>query len=123
MRARGSASRARPPAPLQLPPRPPGQPAVQISRCLWWASTGGNLGCCQPKSPDPCCFDPNVVIFPLPSADFTMSLMSIQPLYYLVQGRQSLYGLTFGRQALRELGARAGRPPAQSKLAGKARGS
>jgi MFS family permease len=28
--------------------------------------------------------------------DFTMSLMSIQPLFYLLEGPQSLYGLTFG---------------------------
>ncbi|KAI7837448.1 hypothetical protein COHA_008706 [Chlorella ohadii] len=28
--------------------------------------------------------------------DFTMSLMSIQPLFYLLSGPQSLYGLTFG---------------------------
>ncbi|GAB4814374.1 hypothetical protein N2152v2_001420 [Parachlorella kessleri] len=30
------------------------------------------------------------------AVDFSMSLMALQPLYYLVQGRQSLYGLTFG---------------------------
>lgn len=29
-------------------------------------------------------------------ADFTMSLMSIQPLYYVLDGPEHVYGLTFG---------------------------
>jgi hypothetical protein len=37
--------------------------------------------------------------FPLPSfppADFTMSLMSIQPLFYMMSGPEHLYGFVFG---------------------------
>ena len=33
---------------------------------------------------------------PFPPADFTMSLMSIQPLFYLMSGPEHLYGFVFG---------------------------
>uniref|UniRef100_A0A1D2A9D2 Major facilitator superfamily (MFS) profile domain-containing protein n=1 Tax=Auxenochlorella protothecoides TaxID=3075 RepID=A0A1D2A9D2_AUXPR len=37
------------------------------------------------------------------AVDYSSTLMSIQPLYYLVNGRQSLYGLTFGSYDLASL--------------------
>ncbi len=33
---------------------------------------------------------------PFPPADFTMSLMSIQPLFYMMSGPEHLYGFVFG---------------------------